>query len=129
MMSAKVELLGGIQQVTRLCAHNSVLEEAEECVDSQVAVLAAQLQRCDNLNLDVLAREHGTSNFEAIENGDEVQGTLETRANVSLNTLAVAGQCDAIVNFPLPFREFDLVGGAVTERAAYPLRIERESLP
>ena len=129
MMSAKVELLAGVQQVTRVCAHNRTRAQAEECVESQTAVLAAQLQRCDNLAVDTLARRHAVTTFDDALDGDGVAGTLESRGTVSLKTLAVVGQCDAIVNFPLPFREFDLVGGEVTERAAYPLRIERESLP
>lgn len=129
VMKGRMELLGAIQDITRVCAVGQIGAGATACVAGQAALVADRLERCDNLVVESLVKPFGFHDFSDVQNGIGVTGQLVKRREIFMETLEVTGRCDVIVRFPLRFDEFGVFRFDVNEVAAMPLRLERVSLP
>lgn len=129
VMKGRMELLGAVQNVARVCAVGQVGAGATACVVARSALVADRLERCDNLVMESQVQFFGAQDFSNVQDGKGVAGTLVEREAVSLEVLEVTGRCDVVVRFPLRFEEFGVFRFDVNEVAAMPLRLERLDLP
>ena len=129
VMKGRMELLGAVQDITRVCAVGQIGVGASACVAGQAALVADRLERCDNLVMESQVQPFAFQDFSDVQNGNGVTGQLVQRREVALETLEVTGRCDVVVRFPLRFEEFGVFRFDVNEVAAMPLRLERVSLP
>jgi hypothetical protein len=129
VMKGRMELLGAVQDVTRVCAMGQVGVGATACVAAQSALVADRLERCDNLVMESQVQPFGENPYGDIPRGEKLRGVPLERATVSLEVLEVTGRCDVVVRFPLRFEEFGVFRFDVNEVAAMPLRLERVDLP
>lgn len=129
LMKGRMELLGAVQDVTRVCAVGQLGAGAVACVTTQAALVADRLERCDNLVMESQVQVFGIQDFSDVQDGNGIAGQLVQRRTVDLEVLEVTGRCDIVVRFPLRFDEFGVFRFDVNEVAALPLRLERVSLP
>ena len=129
LMKGRMELLGAVQDVARVCAVGQVGAGATACVTTQSALVADRLERCDNLVMESQVQLFGAQDFSSVQDGFGVAGQLVDRQLVELEVLEVTGRCDIVVRFPLRFEEFGVFRFDVNEVAAMPLRLERLDLP